>query len=272
MADKQPFFAVPRTTLETSEGPAEFPILYYDTSVVVALFSIDRDAAAAEVADQGLRPALTRSGSSVVFLAGYDYRVTSIGPYYEVGVAIPVVPVDAPSGNRWHQVLRDEEGPGRDLGYHVLHLPVSTAAANAAGREIWGLPKFVTGMDVRHSGREVLVRVDEPDGSGRIMELAGRAGPGIPAPSLPIVLYSTLDGQMLRTTVNVRGGNSLRPGGTVRLRIGDSGHPMAQTLRRLGMHNKRPVSLLTTHDFQSRLNLGVPIGADATTSRSSGLA
>ena len=270
MKEKGPFFAVPRTTLETSEGPAEFPILYYDTSVVVALFMVDRDAADAEVRDQGLRLAMTRGGSSVAFIAGYDYRVTSIGPYFEVGIAIPVVPADAPSGNRWPQVLRDVDSKGRDLGYHVLHLPVSTAAANAAGREVWGLPKFVTSMDVRHSGRDVLVRVDDPTGGEPIMELSGRAGIGVPAPSLPIVLYSELHDAMLRTTVNVRGGNALRAGGGVALRIGDGQHPMAQTLRRLGMDGARPLSLLTTHDFQSRLNLGSPVGAVAESASRSG--
>ncbi len=263
MKQKGPFFAVPRTTLETSEGPAEFPILYYDTSVVVALFMVDREAADAEVRAQGLRLAMTRGSSSVAFIAGYDYRVTSIGPYYEVGLAIPVVPADARAGGRWQQTLRDVDSQGRDLGYHVLHLPVSTATADAAGREVWGLPKFVTSMDVRHSGRDVLVRVDDPAGGEPIMELSGRAGIGVPAPSLPIVLYSYLDDAMLRTTVNVRGGNTLRAGGGVQLRIGDSTHPMAETLRRLGLDGKRPLSLLTTHDFQSRLNLGTPIGAAA---------
>ncbi len=268
MRTDEPFFSVPRTVRETSEGPVELPILYYDTSVIISMFLVDRDAAEAEVRAAGLRPALSRGGRTIAVLASYDYRATTVGPYFEVGLAIPVVPMDAPSGQRWLQALAGEESARRDLGYHVLHLPVSTAAANAAGRELWGLPKFVTSMDVRLHGGEVLARVDDPDGGEPVMELEGRAGVGIPGPMLPIVLYSHVDGHMVRTTVNARGGNVMRTGGSVRLSVGSGGHPMARTMHRLGLAGARPIGLLTTHRFQSRLNLGVPVDGRSRSIRS----
>lgn len=261
MSEKRPFFSVPRTTEQTSEGPVECPILYYDTSVVMGAFLVDRTAADSIVSQHGLRLALSRGDHTVAVLAGFDYRATSIGPYYEVGLAIAVVPEEAPPGDRWKQILSDPESLGRDLGYDVLHLPVSTAVANAGGRELWGFPKFVTSIDVRHSGRDILMRVDDPDGSGSIMLLEGRAGVGAPAPTFPLVLYPRLNGQMLRTTVNARGGNSLRSAGSLRVRVGGGDHPMAQTMRQLGLDGARPLAVLTTHRFQSRLNLGVPIGS-----------
>jgi Acetoacetate decarboxylase (ADC) len=196
MTAKESFFCVPRTTRQTSEGPAEFPIFYYDTSVVVAAFLVDKAAAGAEIRGKGFRFAMTSGDRPVAVLAGYDYRSTTIGPYLEVGLALPVVPEDAPPGDRWQQAFRDEEDLGRDLGYYVLHLPVSTAATNAAGREMWGLPKFVTSIDVRHSGRNLLVRVDDPDGAEPIMVLEGPGSASIPAPTLPLALHRLDAGEM----------------------------------------------------------------------------
>jgi hypothetical protein len=98
------------------------------------------------------------------------------------------------------------------------------------------------------------------------MAIEGQAGVvGVPSPTLPIVLYSRLEGTLLRTTVNARGGNTLRTAGSVRLSIGGSAHPMAQTLHRLGMDGASPLSVLTTHRFQSRLNAGASLGPLAAT-------
>jgi len=83
MTAKEPFFCVPRSTRQTSEGPAEFPIFYYDTSVVMAALFVDRAAADAEIRGKGLRLAMTRGNRSVAVLAGYDYRTTVIGRYFE---------------------------------------------------------------------------------------------------------------------------------------------------------------------------------------------
>lgn len=253
------FFAVPRVPHATSAGPVDLPILYYDTSYVMALFFADRAAAEDRVREQGLRPALTRGGRAVVALAGYHYRDSTVGPYFEVGLAIPVVPVGSSRGERWLQVLRNEESPNRDLGFYVLHLPVTTDAADTAGRDIWGLPKFVTGIEVRHVGRDIMVRVDDPAGKGPIMTLSGRAGPGVRSPGLPVMLYSRLAGNLLRITVNGRGPNTAYPGGQLRMRIGASTHPMAETMRSLGMAGRKPWLVLAADSAQSRLNQGTPV-------------
>ena len=261
MSRKSPFFAVPRSAQPTSTGPVDLPILYYDTSYVMAMFLVDRAAAEAHVRDEDLRPALGWGNRSVVALAGYEYRASTVGPYFEVALAIPVVPKDAPAGQRWLQVLRNEENFERDLGYRVLHLPVTTEAADVAGRDIWGLPKFVTPIDVQHSGRSISVRVDDPDAGEPIMTLDGQAGIGFPSLALPVMFYSRLDGQLLRSTVNGRGGTTMYTGGNLRLRVGVGGHPMAATMRGLGLDGLKPWMVMTTHRAQSRLNRGVPIGS-----------
>lgn len=261
-----PFFAYPQTTRLTSVGEVDFPILYLDTSLLVAGFWVHSAAAATCLQGRDLRLALTLGSRAMVMLAFYNYRITSVGPYNEVGIAIPVVPSKAPAGTRWMQVLTDVDSPQRDLGYHVVHLPVTTAAANAAGREAWGLPKFITPIDFKLQGRDVAMRVHDPEPGSQpraqqpepICELKGRMGPGVPGPSLGVVLYTQLAGQKLRASVNVRGGGDLHLPGSLRLRVGASTHPMAQSLRELGLDGASPVWLSATHQFQSRLNLGHP--------------
>ncbi len=259
MSETKPFFDVPRTTQETSAGPVDLPILYYDTSFVFAFFLVDQAAAAAQLDDPDLRMAMNIKDKTLVALANYQYRNSTVGDYGEVGLALPVVPKNAKPGERWLHPLRDVDNRNRDLGFRVLHLPVTTEAANAAGREIWGLPKFVTPISVNHSGRMIDVSVDDPEGNGSIMTLFGRAGLGCPSPQVPVMLYSRLNEEMLRTTVNGRGPATTRLGGSVKLRIGGSDHPMAHTLRELGMDGLSPFAVHTTHSSQSRLNAGVPV-------------
>ncbi|MES1943573.1 hypothetical protein PC39_05645 [Salinisphaera sp. PC39] len=51
--------------------------------------------------------------------------------------------------------------------------------------------------------------------------------------------------------------------GSVRLAVGDSRHPMAEHLRRLGLDGKRPFLVAGTHRFQSRLNAGESRAAES---------
>ena len=260
MSETKPFFDVPTTTQETSEGPVDLPILYYDTTYAFAFFWVDAEAAAANLPDAELRTAMNYKGKTLVALANYQYRNSTVGDYGEVGLAIPAVPVNSKPGERWLQGLRSVDSTSRDLAFRVLHMPVTTAAANAAGRDIWGLPKFVTPIKVDLRGRMIDISVADPDGGEPIMTLFGRAGLGIPTPQIPVVLYSPHEGQMLRVTVNGRGPSTTYTGGKVRLRVGNTNHPMAESLRNLGMDGLTPFAIQTTHASQSRLNKGVPIG------------
>lgn len=262
-----PFFDVPQTTVHTSEGPVQLPILYRQTRNVNAFFMADADkvqAALDRVAHGEVVAALRWGGKALVGLACYEYQDTSIGPYHEIGLAVAVVRRGVqPRLGHWLQALADVDKPGRELGFYVLHLPVSTAAACSAGREIWGLPKFVTAFQYERAGSRVRVVLADPDAAttpmAPILTLAGDMGLSVPGPAMSLVLYSACERQWLRTTVNVRGGQKVFAPGSVRLKVGHSAHPMAQTLRQLGLDGAKPVCLTDTDAFQSRLNQGSAI-------------
>lgn len=268
---RDPFFQVPQATYKTGAGNVRLPILYYDTSNVLAFFRAPTEAAAALLQGTGLKPAYNLFGSTVVGLSFYEYRETSIGAYNEVGLAIPVLDT------------KQRRGPGtlvdpyrsverRKTGFYVADLPVTTEIANTAGRELWGYPKFVTGIDFLYADRRVAMRVADPESDTDILRLEGRMSPALPAPPLSLVTYSILGDRRIRTTVPVRGAVRIGLGGNIRLSLGHSRHPMARHLADLRLDGRKPMLVAGTHRFQSRLNAGRAIpGASAAGSVRSGL-
>ncbi|MBP8190947.1 MAG: acetoacetate decarboxylase family protein [Aquabacterium sp.] len=261
---QDPFFNVPRTLAQTSQGPAQLPILYHRTRNINAFFMVDTQAVQAALRAAGagaLQATCNWGGKTLVALACYEYQDTSIGVYNEIGLAVPVVrPGIQPRLSHWLQTLRDVDDPSRDVGFYVLHLPVDTDAACAAGREIWGLPKFVTPIDFGRVDQQVDVVLFDPDHPKRrdhaILRLAGRLGASLPGPTLCPLLYSQVAGRWQRTAVNARGGGRVHAGAGLQLQLSTSQHPMTQTLRALGLDGARPWLVLDTDRFQSRLNPG----------------
>lgn len=236
------FFEVPRTPHATSEGIVELPILYYDASNVVAIFAVRPAAAEALLEGTRLEPVVV-AGRAVVALSFYEYRASSVGPYNEVGTAILAKRAGAPL--RW-----------KTSGAFVVDLPVTTRAANAAGRELWGYPKFVTKIGFRLDGRDVESSVEDPASHEPIVSLRGRMGRAIPAPPISFATFTMSRGDLLRTPIDVRGRCAFHAAGSVSLRVGSSEHPMAKHLRELGLDAARPRALVSTDRFASRLHEG----------------
>ena len=255
-----PFFQVPRQRVQTTQGAVELPILYYDTSTLNAFFLVDKGKVEAVLKGTGLSPALTIGGKALVALACFEYRDTSVGVYNEVGVAAAVTRNGEalPLGG-WRDLLATLRQPEeRRVAFHIIDLPVTTAAANAAGREIWGYPKFVTEIPFTLNGRHFHCAVKTPEG-GTLMQLTGRMGPSFPTAPLSLTLLSLRDGEMVRATVNVRGASKMALPGSLKLTVPDSRHPMAQRMHALGLDGAEPFAVSWTHDFQSRLNAGVVV-------------
>ena len=253
---KDLFFQYPRNTIPTSEGNVEMPIMYYDDSIMMALFRVDFDKAQALVADQGLQAIRVFGGKALVGMAFYQYRETSIADYNEVGIAIAAVPngTKVPQFPLLSMLNTLDKAP---IGFCVIDLPVTTPAACAAGREIWGYPKFVTPIEFSLKGNQFDGAVTDPSTSKDLVRLSGKAGIGVPGPLLDLVLYSRHNGKLLRTLVNTRGGARACLPGSLRVTVSDnSTHPMAKRLHALGLNNARPTLISHSHALQLRLNAG----------------
>lgn len=254
-----PFFQVPLADAATSEGVVSLPILYYDCSHFIALFWVEHSVAQSCAGRDGLEAVRFRNGKALAIVAFFEYRHAAIAAYNEVGVAVVAVPPGtALPRARLLSLLRHPER--NRVGFNILDLPVTTPAACAAGRELWGYPKFVTPIEFSLAGHEFRGAVQDPDAPGDLVTLAGRTGVGVPAPLLDLVLYSRHQGRTLRTAVITRGGGRCCLPGSIRLRVTGSTHRMAGNLRALGLDGARPAFVTHTHGLQLRLNAGAVIG------------
>ncbi|EIM00588.1 hypothetical protein RHOFW104T7_02370 [Rhodanobacter thiooxydans] len=255
---QDPFFQYPMTKFQCSEGEVDLPILYFDNSNMIPMFWVDHDKARAMLEPHALNAVRFAGGRALVAMGFYEYRHTAIGSYNEVGVAIAATPRGTPQpGFPLLSLFGSMDKP--HVGFHVVDLPVTTAVACSAGREIWGFPKFVTQIDFSLKGPDFAGTVVDPQSKTPMVTLAGRVGLGIPGPLLDLVLYSTHDGKLLRTQVNTRGGARICLPGSIQLKVSDSDHPMAQRLRALGLQQARPAFVSHTHKLQLRLNAGAAI-------------
>ncbi|GIW45315.1 MAG: hypothetical protein KatS3mg077_2597 [Candidatus Binatia bacterium] len=258
------FLSVSQAVVPISTGPIEVPILYREAQSILALFPLEPGALEAELRPLPLEPVPLLGGKPALVVAFFDYRDTTIGPYHEAAVATIVVPRGVARPQR---PLLDFLLPPhwRRSGLYIFDLPVTTAVANAAGRELWGLPKFVTDIPFSWHDDRFDVGVCEPGCSERICSLVGYAPAGSRMPLRSLSLYSQLGSHLLRTEVNLRGMGRVVRSPAVHLHIGSRLHPMAQRLVRLGLDGAMPALLQLAPRFQARLNLGrripVPVAA-----------
>ena len=87
-------------------------------------------------------------------LAVCRYDDTDLDPYHEVAVSFVVRPHDAPPRPSAGQ--RAKEFATGAIGAYIHRLPVDQEFTCAAGRDIWGYPKWITTIDI-----------DEPDSCDR---------------------------------------------------------------------------------------------------------
>lgn len=244
------FFQEQQETVTISAGTTRMPCFFKKVHYTVCLFTAGKEAVQHLLNGTGLRPALRLGRHSVVAIGLVRYDESDLGSYNELIVAVPVIPEGMkPPLCNWLDLVGSLDK--RKVGQHILHIPVTSAFSRAAGAELWGYPKIVA--PVEHALQKNFLRTAVADpGSGElIVEVKGKLGAGIPSIPLSLITYSFLQNQLLRTAVKVRGSMQLRLAHGLRLHVGNSRHPMANDLRRLGLDRKKPFLVMDTDKFQS---------------------
>ena len=205
------------------------PVEVREARSAAATFLVRHDAAARLMAGTGLEPKRLPGGRALCIIAAVQYVDNDLGPYNEVAMCLAV------GGEA-----------GSPPGAYIHQLPVDGEFTCAAGRGVWGFPKWIAEIEIRvdHTGLRCHLAQD----GDMILDLQVRARP-LPLPSKPAEMsaYARLDGATRRTpftsrATGVRGG----PLGAT-LVVGDR-HPMAQDLRSLGLP-KRAVMSTTIGDL-----------------------
>jgi Acetoacetate decarboxylase (ADC) len=211
------------------------PIRYFDVQCLVATFLAAPDRASELLESAGLQPVLQEDGRAVVDLYCIEYRKTDIGPYNEVGLTVRA------------------KAPGDPIAAnYVVNLPVTTAVANQAGREIWGYNKFVAVIDVNSQGQAFSTVLRDSD-LEIIGALEGERGLSAPAPATDIFTFSLAQGRLIKTAIRVLTPSLASSGDSFVFKVGTSRHPMTSNLRTLSLDGAHPVLIHYTDPFQALL-------------------
>ena len=211
------------------------PIRYFDVQCLVATFLAAPDRASELLVGAGVQPVLQEDGKAVVDLYCIEYRKTDIGPYNEVGLTVRAKAPNDPIARNY-----------------VVNLPVTTALANRAGREIWGYNKFVAAIDVNSEGKTFSTILRDSDHE-IIGALEGVRGVSVPAPAADILTFTLHQGRLTKTVIKVLTPSLASSGDSFVFKVGTSRHPMTSNLRMVGLDGARPVLIQYTDPFQALL-------------------
>lgn len=257
MSTASPSFveSVRRAETAHASGSVTLPISYSDASVHGLFYSIATKRAAAVVGGASPFEPWSIAGRTTVLVCSFEYRESTIGAYGEIGIGVLV----RKKGSRPSMLgyLRDMRSQP-DAGLLIVALPVTTEAANSAGREIWGFPKYVTEMKTDFDRSSDRGRVSVSIASELDIEDGPTLGPR--TKGFPFVLMSIARGRILRTVVEVD--HEVRWGLARQARVRARGNgPTARVVRELGLGESRPLAVFRTDRMRSVLPAGIDMGA-----------
>lgn len=221
------FQDVEQREVEITGGTCGVPIIYREVFIAAAMFTAPTLKLRELLPTSKLVPAEMLPGRGLLgFLAG-DYRDTSIGPYREFMIAIPV---------RYRPRFNPPLFPALrmaaslSLEAYVWQLPLTSEVGLRAGIDIWGLPKFLAEIDFAEDADKVSCSLREE--GKHILTLEMKKNAARMKTYFDLAMFSVKDKELLRTPVNgiaASLGRSFRPG-SARLVLGAE-HDISRRIR-----------------------------------------
>jgi len=223
--------------LGEGQAPVRLPIPVTSACMLGAMFSIPLEQAWALLpATERLVPVRVTPRRAAIVFYGMAVRRGGLGPYHELGVALPVlldaerVPPPLPPG-----LWRDPS-----LDFYCAEMPVDSERSAVVGATLAGLPRVVGAAEVEigEKGGAARLRFDgEPMAD---IGVALSRWPRWRRHDLSHRLYSLLEGRIVRTRCSMVGEGYRGRRGTATLAFGD--HRRAQRLARLEL-SRRPLEV-----------------------------
>lgn len=255
------FFNVPQEPIQTSIGNVNLPIFYYDVNVMYIFYLLESEKVQKLLEKTDLEAIRILGNKSLVCLAFFEYKNTSIGIYNEVGMAIAVKEKERKVSFpiiEFLKLLYKKNIQNISIGFWVQHLPVTTKEANVAGREIWGYPKFITKIPIEFDfiQKKFSGKVQDPNSKNLILSIEGKLNSILSLPAFSFLTYSYLGNKLIRTIINVKGRLKFSFNKSFKIQSISSNHTFAQTLKQLGLENHPSYAIMYGNHWQSRLNKG----------------
>ncbi|MBA7643249.1 MAG: acetoacetate decarboxylase family protein [Proteobacteria bacterium] len=216
-----PFFKdTPRKTLDMAGQPMEFPIFYYDVRFVTAIFTAKTSTLKKLLPHPRFKPIQIWPGTGMLGIAAFEYRDTSVGPYNEVGIAIPikfpsrfVVP-----GLSALKMMRKNLFP-----MYIHHLPVTTEIALKVGIHFYNYPEFMAKITFQDRDESLEVTLKEKD--DLILKLLAKKLPLKRSAGFEFHTYSIKDNVVMHTLIEgwAPKFGAVRMGSVAELELGEHG-------------------------------------------------
>jgi len=254
--EQDKFWEVQRSYFITSEGKVDLPMFFYQVRVRHLNFFVDYDRVLPLLKGTGLVPCKFFNGKAVVSLIFYNYQKVSIPSYDEVTITIVVRPEMLADPKIYLTNFLKQKGANWTVGAYVLEMPVTRPEARAAGREIWGYPKFETKIPYKLEENYFEFAVLDPETEEQIVSVKGKTRIGIKMRAFDLVTYSNYSDSIWKTIIDVNAWykNCFRR--TAEVKVGPSKHGMAENIRQLGLDRLKPFAIQVTDKFRSKLNPG----------------
>jgi len=160
MRDDQFFKDTPRTTLDMVGESIEFPILYYDFRMISGTFTVKTKKLKKLLPHPNLKPIEILPGTAAFTIAALEYRDTSIEPYNEIAICVPVKfppKFVFPGLSAISMMLKNS------FSVYIHHLPVTTEMARKVGIHFFNYPKFLAEIAFQDQGEKLAVTLKEND-------------------------------------------------------------------------------------------------------------
>ena len=226
-----------------------FPLRVLDASEGIAVYAGPAGAAQTllDVRHHGeLVAADLGRGRTALEIYVVDYRITDLGVYRELGIALFAAP----------------RGRPLQVGLAVIDEPVTGHFACRVGVEILGDPKTEERLDFDDRGAALACTLVRAGSGGRVLTIAlPRGGTGV-STDVPFTLY-TRPGDRLHVSRLRRSGRGerVRSGGEgVSLTLHDEADPLSRALRSLGLPEAVPILHAWTERLSGQVSRPVPVG------------
>jgi len=209
---------VPNTVVTVLDREVTLPVEVRVAQAVMGTWLVRADRVRRLIEPTGLVPYGPVKGRALVSVGMIRYVDSDLGPYNEFALACVV------------------KRPGDDAVATIIHqLPVNQSFTLAAGRGIWGFPKFLTDSTIAPGADgSVTGTLATLEGDPILTLRAARGLVPMPANETTLDTYSYLDGVLRKTPFTMRTASAkVRPGGAT-LTLGH-GHQMADDLRSLDL-------------------------------------
>ena len=225
------------TTVSVLGEQVAIPVEVRSATSFGGTFTAPYSAARDLIAYSGLRPVKVAGALTICMVTAVQYTDNDLGPYNEIALAIVVEPHDGGGGG----------GMATGEVTTLIHrLPVNQEFTCAAGRDIWGFPKWVADLSYTcRQGRREMVMLDD-DELAVALSVDTRLGIPLPDREMEMTCYSYRDGVLRVTPWTMRMHETrMRPGG-VRLEVGRD-NQLADDLATLGFPKRALGSQVVGH-------------------------